>query len=760
MFIIKYLKMKKIFTTLLITFCTNAFAQTTITGVVKDNRNAALRGANITLKNTYDGTTSDSLGRFKFTTTEKDTQTVEITYVGFKPFNKQIVLNGVPIELIVNLKEKPNEETAVTVTAGAFEASDKKRVTVLNSIDIVTTASANADITGALKTLPGTQQVGESEGLFVRGGAATESKIFIDGTQVNNFFYSSTPGIATRGRFNPFLFKGTVFSTGGYSALYGQALSSALILESIDLPEQTSADLGISVLGLSGGYQKLDKKKKYSYGISGSYTNLALAFAVIPQKQDFSNVPTYYEADANFRIKTSKTGIVKYYGYFSKNNVGFKNQDIDSLALKNLFALQNLNTYHNISYKEKLKNNWRIQLGTSISTNKDDITQELQNGTNSKVAAGVSSLYLFKNFGVQNNQMYWQSRLVLEKKLRGISTLRFGAENSYSNEKTNFTLYNGAISKDTIKENITATFVETDIYITNDLALKAGTRMEYSQLLAKWNAAPRLAFAYKLSSKAQVSLAYGQFYQNPERRLLPTTYNIDFSKATHYILQYQKVNSFYTLRSELFYKKYNALYKTQNTITGTQIAANTLGNGYAQGFEIFWRDKKTVKNLDYWISYSYLDTKRDYNNFPTSLQPSFATKHTASLIMKKFVMKWKTGFNASYNFATGRPYYNFKYNSGTNAYTIADQGKTINYNNLSFSLNYLPYLGNTKSKKFLVLVASISNVLGQNQIFNYNYSADGMRKVAITQPSKRFVFIGCFMSFGVDRTENAINGNL
>jgi hypothetical protein len=114
-----------------------------------------------------------------------------------------------------------------------FEASDRQRAAaVLNPIDIVTTASANGDVTGALKTLPGAQQVGESEGLFVRGGTAAETKYFIDGTLVNNFFQGGAPNIAGYGRFSPFLFKGTVFSTGGYSALYGQALSSALILES------------------------------------------------------------------------------------------------------------------------------------------------------------------------------------------------------------------------------------------------------------------------------------------------------------------------------------------------------------------------------------------------------------------------------------------------------------------------------------------------------------------------------------------------
>ena len=146
------------------------------------------------------------------------------------------------VELI--LKDEISELKAVVINAGTFEASDRKKGTVLNPIDIVTTASGNADVVGALKSLPGAQQVGESEGLFVRGGTAAETKTFIDGTLVNNFFYSSVPNIAQRGRFSPFIFKGTIFSTGGYSALYGQALSSALILESIDIPEQSSCQSG------------------------------------------------------------------------------------------------------------------------------------------------------------------------------------------------------------------------------------------------------------------------------------------------------------------------------------------------------------------------------------------------------------------------------------------------------------------------------------------------------------------------------------
>ena len=163
--------------------------------------------------------------------------------------SQKIVIGSASLAQNIILKEQITELKAVIISAGAFEASDKNKGAVLNSRDIVTTPSANGDVTSAFKSLPGTQQVGESEGLFVRGGTATESKIYMDGNLVNNFFYSSTPGIAKRGRLNPFLFKGTVFSTGGYSALYGQALSSTLILDSTDLAKKTQADPGIFTSG-------------------------------------------------------------------------------------------------------------------------------------------------------------------------------------------------------------------------------------------------------------------------------------------------------------------------------------------------------------------------------------------------------------------------------------------------------------------------------------------------------------------------------
>ncbi len=746
---------------LLLIFCIitikAAESQVIISGTITDNKKQPIQSASLAIKDSYDGTTADSSGKFRFKTFEKGSKILVVSAIGFKTIEMLLEIKSEAITLAIQLREEVTEMSAVVITAGSFEASDRKRVAaVLTPIDIVTTASANAEITGALKTLPGAQQVGESEGLFVRGGTAAETKTFIDGTLVNNFFYTSMPGIAARGRFSPFIFKGTVFSTGGYSALYGQALSSALILESIDLPDQTSANLSITVLSLGGGFQKLSKDKKSSWGINYNYSNLTAAFALIKQVQDYSKAPNSHNIDANFRIKTSKNGMLKYYGYYTTNSLAFTQNSLDSLGYKDKFSLTNGNMYHNLSWKESLANKWKLIAGFSLSTNKDDINFGMQDEQKKDV---ILNGLQFKTFNLDNKGVYSNAKLVFEKKFKGLNTLRFGTEMNHSNDKNLFTAYDGSKFKNKLIENVYSLFAEQDIYLTNKLAAKLGARAERSSLLNKTNLAPRISLAYKLGKQSQASLAYGIFYQNPELRYQPAINPLLFMKATHYIAQYQKTTSLTTLRLEVFYKKYDNLVKTKN-INGRDVANNNNGYGDASGFELFWRDKKTVKNLDYWISYSYLDTKRDFLNFPTSITPNFAANHTASLVMKKFVTKLKTNFNLSYNYASGRPYYNIQYDQSSGKSIFSDQGKMPDYHNVSFAFNYLPSLGKKNAKLFAVYVLSVSNIFNIKQVYGYNYSYNGMRKAEIVPPSRMFVFLGAFISFGVDRSEDAININL
>ena len=728
--------------------------QVRISGIARDNKGHMLPGTTITLKGTYDGTVSDSTGHFSFKTFEIGDFILVAKNLGYTSAQQQVTVNGNPITINFSLKEEMNELKAVVVTAGSFEASDRKRAsTVLSSLDIVTTANANADISAAVKTLPGAQQVGEQEGLFVRGGANYEAKQFIDGTLVNNPYYTSVQDIAQRGRFSPFLFKGTVFTTGGYSALYGEALSAALILESIDLPEQSQATASLSPLFVGAGLQELSKDKKSSWGINYGYTNVGLYFKLVKQTPDYFQIPQFHNADANFRIKTKTGGIIKFYTTFSHNDLGLRRPNIDSSNYKNAFGLQNNNWYNNLSWRENLGKGWKMNLGSSFSTNGDVVGQQIQNQYNQPAYTGA--IYIDSlNFNFTSRQNLAQLKAVFEKRLAGISTIRFGGEIFHSDVTYNYKIYGGYGNYNGLLiDNLSALFAESDVYITNGLAAKIGGRFEQSSLINKTNLAPRISFAYRTGKDAQISAAYGEFYQKPENTQLFYTTNLSFTKATHYILNYQKMNKDYTFRVEAFYKKYEDLVKTYPAIDNS-------GYGYAQGIELFWRDKKTIKGLDYWISYSYLDTKRDYLNYPQALQPNFAAHHTASLVAKKFVTEWKSGFNFSYTYTTGRPYYFMLPNASQTSYNILQSGTTVPYNNLSMSFEYLPNLGKKNAKTFLVLFASVTNVLNYNAVYGYNFSHDGNIKQAITPPANQFYFIGCFFSWGVDRSQDAINNNL
>lgn len=241
----------KLFYSFIFTFgIISGFSQTKISGLVTDKKGTPIPGCNVIVKDSYDGGSTDIDGKYTFETLESGNQIIQVKYVGFITTELAIVCDGEPKVIDISLKEDNTQLDPVNISAGTFEASDEKKAVVLRPLDIVTTAGADGDISSVLSTLPGTQQVGDQTGIFVRGGAANETTTIIDEMVVKNPFFSSVPDVPQRGRFSPFLFKGTVFSTGGYSAVYGQALSSALILNTQDIQKENQTGFGILPVGV------------------------------------------------------------------------------------------------------------------------------------------------------------------------------------------------------------------------------------------------------------------------------------------------------------------------------------------------------------------------------------------------------------------------------------------------------------------------------------------------------------------------------
>lgn len=728
------------------------YSQVKISGKVSF-KNKGVGEVNVTLKDTYDGTTTDAQGNFTFETSEKGAHKITFTHPKYEDVERAVSIENQDVSLNIDLKEQISEIDAVVVSAGSIEASDKKRATaLLTPIDIYTTAGADGQISSALTYLPGVQKVGGTEGLFIRGGTGTESKIFMDGSLINNYFSNSVPGIAGRDQFNTSLFKGNIFSSGGYSALYGQALSGALMLESVDLPDQSSYSLGVSPIFLSAGFQKLGDNQNYSYGATAGYSILSLMQKVFNFNTDFVEAPQGLNGDLNFRFKTKSGGFFKYYGMFNSNKMGVRSESLEPKYDFSLVKLNGKNTFHNLSFKQKF-GKYLLNVGGSYSYNRSDLHFSTEAND---VESNRSQLLTDGN--------YLNFKAVLERKINRISAVRGGFELNNTDENLKFE----AVQKH-YKDLISSAFLETDLGFSNALSAKIGVRAEHSSFLGKNNIAPRFAIAYRLAKDWTTSLAYGLFYQNPESKYINGPANLGFQQSQHYIFQVQRASEGRTLRFEAFYKKYDQLIKTFNVTPDkeqnqqTQTALNNSGYGYAKGVEFFWRDnKKTFENIDYWISYSYLDSKRDFLNYPVSLQPSFAAEHTLSAVAKRFIPEWKLGVNLSYTYAKGRPYYDIAstFENGKAINYTRNEGRLKDYNALNFSVNYLPNIGKKEAKAFPVFVLSVTNILGSKNVYGYNFSANGSRSSAIVPPVNTFVFIGAFISFGVDKTDDAINNNL
>jgi hypothetical protein len=698
--------MKAFMPTLLLFLCTvMSFGQTIIKGTIKTTNGLPLAQANILVKGSYDGDSSNDQGEFSFITTEKGSQVVSCSALNYETDSVVVQIGEKEIIANFNLKPAINQLQTVTISAGSFIAGDGKKGAVLSALDIATTAGTRADIFAALQTLPGTQLNFSESGLFVRGGAAAETKTYFDGLLVKSPFNSSIPDQASRGRLSPFLFKGTSFSAGGYSAQYGQALSSALILESTDLPEKTTT--GISLLSVGGGIDQNIRYKNSAITIGGYYYNLSPFYTLIKQQTDFVKAPDQIGGNVHYKLKTSETGMLKVYAAYSKSRLSLIQNNISSPAEQGFLSNNNDNTYINATYKAFLNSRWKLEAG--FAYNKD----------------GNDGIKVSDNYSRGDHLM--EEKLTLIHYYGKLSNVKFGLETTSTGREESLNhLYHR------YKDQISAGFAESDIFISQKFVARLGLRTEYSSYLNQYNVAPRTSLALKTSINSQLSMAYGRFYQNPEDEYLILK-PLNFEQADHYILKYEHNTTGQNFRIEAFYKDYKQLTKIN---AGTP---NNSGEGYAQGFELFWRDKKSIKDADFWISYSFLDTKRNFRDFPTAATPSFAAKHTATIVFKKFVGAINTQVGAAYSVASGRTYVN-----PNNPIYLAD--KTKSYNNLSLTLSHLTHI----LKQFTVLYVNANNVPGFNNIYGYDYDNNGLNRRAKLPSARRDLFVGLLMTIGDD----------
>uniref|UniRef100_UPI00258E798F TonB-dependent receptor plug domain-containing protein n=1 Tax=Algoriphagus sp. TaxID=1872435 RepID=UPI00258E798F len=389
-----------------------------------------------------------------------------------------------------------------------------------------------------------------------------------------------------------------------------------------------------------------------------------------------------------------------------------------------LINLKNTYSYAQTNWRKGYENGWSIFGGISYSQNKDllnlgglDLERKSQL-THAKWTAG----YDFSDrLSVKNGVEYFR--------------------NEYSEVLTKENL------KRTFEENQGYLFTEWDWYLSRKLVLRSGLRAGISTLANEKWLDPRTSLAYKISENGTLSLAAGRFHQLPEERFRVLNPNLKNTESKHLLLNYLYQKEGKTFRAEAFHKSYDHLVRFEGNLQNPQNVRND-GEGFARGFDVFFRDRESLKNTDYWITYSFVDSKRSYFQYTGQVQPDFAPKHNLSVVVKHFVPNLKSQLGLSWSFNDGLSYTDPNQPGEMNS-------KTRSFQNLSLSWSYLP-------RPNLIIHGAVTNVTGHQNIFGYQFAQapneqGRFESIPLGQGAPRFLFLGIFFTISKDKNANNLN---
>jgi len=696
------------------------YCQTNISGSIRDSKGESVPGANIYFKGTFEGTTSDTSGTFSLTTKLKGERILIISFMGYESYSQSLELKNVPIIIDITLKEIKKDLGEVVITVGTFAAGDETKSAVLSTLDMATGSGGFGDIISVISSLPGTSNAGEEGGLMVRGGERYETATFIDGMAADNAFTAKLPNVPVRGRFSPMLFRGTVFSTGGYSAEYGQALSSVLILNSIGMPHKNEMNMTAHSAGLN--FSSTKKWDRTSFSSTTGYTNMLPMYSILTSNIKWQHAPETFSENLVFRQKIGPNGMLKAMGAYGYDHSAMYYSNLDA-GEDVLYKLKNHNYYAIATYKDQLGEEWIIHSG--ITFGYDDLNIGIDD---------TATLVQYKKTG--------ELKLSVSGPVSNKISLNIGANLTMKILNQNYiSLFaEDALATDFMSP-IGTVYAETEIKLTKRISSRIGARFETLTLSNEAYLSPRLALAYKTSKFSQVSLGYGQFYQQAQDDYLMYNNSLKSEKAEHFIANFQYRRNSRIFRIEAYYKTYNKLVKYNSLYAIEASTYNNDGNGYAQGVDLFFRDTKTMKNGDFWVSYSLMNSERDYRDYRTVLTPSYISRHNLSIAYKHYIEFTDSFLSMGYTFSSGRPYIDPNV-------SIVVQEKTKACHDLGFSIFHFTEIFG----KFTMLFAQVTNVFGTNHIYGYRFAStpDGTgiyRSEPILPVSKRFFLAGIHLSF-------------
>lgn len=724
----------------LILFISFSFSQSsTFKGRVLDENKKPLAYVNVFIEGELDGAMTDESGIFKFSTKLKGNYNLVASMVGYSKYsNKVEIVSGKIYEFDINLRLTAIELKSAVVTGSSFSSEEGKGL-VISQIDVFTTPGGAADVFQSIKTFPGMTQVSESAELYVRGGNPIESITMVDQAPIHHpFTYESNYG-GLFSNLRTSFFKGMYFSSGGFSAKYGNVLSGVLDIETIGVPQSRNYSVGVSFANYELTINQPIIDDKLGFSFVAQKTNTKPLMWLNGSLDRFTVIPVSWNLTGSTSFKYSKTGLIKIFGNYASDEQGVK---IERAEFDGVFNGASINRFINLVHRDILIE--KIVLKNSLSINNFDNNWKL----------GVLDLTMKdKKVQFRNDIEYFIS-----------SDLRLLTGFEFSEREMHFI---GKVPKDKFdmkpdaEKNILddkllighwGTYLEiekSNLFGEKNLFLVAGLRYDS---FAKFNCSwldPRFTLGYRLSENSSLKLGTGIFHQLPDPRLYSEADgnpNLKEMKASHLILSYDYTPNQYTgVKIEAYYKNYNNLpYENDKT------NYDNSGYGTAKGFDIMLKGRLPF-DIEGWISYGFIDTERKWMDYDQLRRSDYDITHNLTIVTKYSITPlWQVGIN--YKIATGRPFTpiigsNFIENRDIYEpiYGATNSDSYPTYQRLDARISHYTSFFNNK---FSIIYLEMLNILNIANLNSYTYSKDYLKREKVESFfGRRTIVLGANISF-------------
>ena len=687
-----------------------------VSGRVVDEGGNPLQYVNVFFTDGIEGAMTDENGRFVIETLRFGERTLRVSHIGYEQKDIEVIVSVARlVDLTIQMEESLIEMETITISASSFTMADEEGQT-LTSMDVVTTAGASADIFRAIQTLPGVTQVDEGAGMFVRGGDVSETVILLDQATLSHpYRYESDTG-GYFGMISPFLLSGTYFSSGAFSAKYGNALSGVLAMESLGMPDARALQVSMGLAALSLGADVPVMPNKLGLRFSGNYSNTRPLFWVNGGLDRFEELPVSGDGNLSVIYRYSPQGKIKLSNYFNQDDIGVGYQ---SPEFEGTFVSGTDNLLSNMQWQHVSSRDFLLK--SSLSRNL--FHQELEVGS---LALNISDKFL-----------KWRTDIVYPATDRLKINSGFEADRLATNISGSVPEDENDLSPDGPVRTLTTDYsthhaglyLESEVNITPRLFTIGGLRVDYLDGSNDLTVDPRISLGYRVTDTQIIKLATGLYHQYPKAQFRDAEYgNPDLEPlyAGHYVAGYELKSELTNFKMELYYKDYSNL--PLEVPEDSVINYSSDGYGYAYGADVFL--KGNLPFIGGWISYSYLISEREELDHLRLVPTDYDIRHNYTAALKTRI-GMSNSLSLTYRYTSGKPY--------TPALEKWNAARLPPIQRLDMSWSHFRPFGDGS---FIVFYGAVSNLLDRQNIYGYLYSSNYRERTVLRSTFGRSYYFG------------------